>query len=149
MAQQWNRETPDRRESEYVTYDGSAEHRRRVVTDAAAERRNIVYTINQVIWLGFGILLGFIGLRILLMLIGANPANPFARFVYGLTDIFLWPFFGLTATPAFNGMVLDIPAIIAIFVYALAAWAITKIVRIIIYRPSSSQTVETYDRDPQ
>jgi uncharacterized protein with PQ loop repeat len=147
MTEEWNKETPDRRESVYVTEDSTTEHRERVVTDAVQDRRNVAYTATQLIWLLFGILIGMIGLRILLMLIGANPANPFANFVYGFTDIFLWPFVGLTGTPGANGMVLDVPAIIAIFVYALLAWVIVKIVRLIIYRPASSSKVETYRRD--
>jgi YggT family protein len=149
MAEEWNKETPDRRESVYVTEDSTTEHRERVVTDAVRERRNVAYTATQLIWLFFGVLIGMIGLRILLMLIGANPANPFANFVYGFTDLFLWPFAGLTGTPGANGMVLDIPAIIAIFVYALLAWVIVKIVRIILFRPASSSSVETYRRDRQ
>jgi uncharacterized protein with PQ loop repeat len=147
MTEEWNKETPDRKESVYVTEDSTTEHRERIVTDAVQERRNLAYTASQLIWLLFGILIGMIALRILLMLIGANPANPFANFVYGFTDLFLWPFFGLTGTPGFNGMVLDIPAIIAIFVYALLAWIIVKIVRLIVYRPASSSSVETYRRD--
>jgi YggT family protein len=147
MTEEWNKETPDRRESVHVTEDSTTEHRERVVTDAVSERKNVAYTATQLIWLLFGILIGMIGLRILLMLIGANPANPFANFVYSFTDLFLWPFAGLTGSPGVNGMVLDIPAIIAIFVYALLAWVIVKIVRIIVYRPTSSSSVETYRRD--
>jgi YggT family protein len=147
MAEHFHKETPDRRETVYVTRAGPAEHRERVVTNTAAERRNIAFTLSQLIWLFVGIVMGLIGLRVLLMFIGANPASAFANMVYGLTDIFLWPFFGLTATPSFNGMVLDIPAIIALFVYALLAWVLVKIVFVILYRPTASHSVETYDRD--
>jgi YggT family protein len=143
----WNGETPDRRESVYVTESDAHERRERVVTDAAAERRNVAYSITQLIWLFFGIVIGLIFLRVLLMLIGANPASPFAGFIYDITNVFLWPFFGLTATPSVGNLVLDIPALIAMFVYYLVAWAIAKLVRVLVYRPATSHTVETYDRD--
>jgi hypothetical protein len=147
MAQHWNKETPDRQESVYITNDGTSERRERIVTDTAAERRNMTYTITQLIWLFFGIVMSLIGLRIILMLMAANPANTFASFVYSVTDLFLWPFFGLTTTPSAGGMVLDVPAIIAIFVYALLAWAVTKIIKILMLRPSASRSIETYDRE--
>jgi YggT family protein len=147
MAQQWSNETPDREESVRVQDDGVVEHRERVVTDTAAERRNIAYTMTQVVWLLFGILMGLIGLRILLMLIGANPSSPFAGFVYGITDAFLWPFAGLTPVPSLGNLVLDIPAIIALFAYWLLAWVLVKIIKLILLRPAPSTSVETYRRD--
>lgn len=149
MPEEYSRETPDRHERVYVTRKGPGEHRERVVTDISAERRNTVYTSIQLVWLFFGILMGLIGLRILLLLIGANPASPFASLVYGFTDLFLWPFFGVVSNPSINGLVLEISSIIALFVYALMAWAIVRVIRVIFFRPSSSHIVETYDRDPR
>ena len=149
MSESWNRETPDRRERVYVTRSGDAEHRERIVTNTAAERTNAVYTTIQLIWLFFGILQGLIALRIVLRLIAANPASPFASLIYGITDLFLWPFFGLTGTPGFNGIVLEIPAIIAMLVYALLAWALVKIIRVLFYRPATTDVIETYDREPR
>ena len=70
-------------------------------------------------WSGlfFGILEGLIALRILLKLIAANPNSPFAAMLYRFTDIFLFPFAGLTATPSAGGMVLEISSFIALAVY--------------------------------
>ena len=147
MAERFERETPERSEREYVTREGGLEHRERIVHDHGAERRSILYTVTQLIWLFFGILEGLIGLRILLLLIGANQANPFASFIINLTDVFLWPFLGLTGSPGVGNFVLDIPAIIAMFVYALVAWAIVKLVWLLFYRPVATHTIERYDRE--
>jgi YggT family protein len=65
----------------------------------------------------------------------ANPDNPFARLIYGITDVFLWPFVGLTATPAANGVVLEIHSIVALFVYALISVLADRLIRIIFSRP--------------
>jgi len=43
--------------------------------------------------------------------------------IYGFTNLFLFPFVGLTGTPAAGGMVLEISSVIAMLVYALAGWA--------------------------
>lgn len=147
MGEEHHHPPPDREERVYVTESDNSEYRERVVTNPAAERRNSAYTIGQLIWLFFGLVIGLIGLRVLLLFIGANEASPFASFIYSVTDLFLWPFYGLTGTPAAGSMVLDIPAIIAMFVYALLAWLLVKLVYVILYRPSSTTRVETYDRD--
>lgn len=72
---------------------------RQVVRDVATERYESISRVNQVLWLMFGLMLALIAGRVVLKLIGANPAAVFAQIIYGLTDVFLWPFAGLTATP--------------------------------------------------
>lgn len=99
------------------------------------EQAVFTFKVRYIIWLVFGILESLILLRFGLKLIAANPASPFAALIYNFTDIFLFPFAGLTSTPAAGGMVLEISSIIAIFVYALLAWTIERIVWIVFYRP--------------
>lgn len=99
------------------------------------ERRIFTFKATQLVWLLFGILEALIALRIGLKLIGANPASPIAVFIYGFTSLFLFPFTGLTGTPAAGGMVLEISSVIAMVVYALIAWALERIVWLIFYRP--------------
>jgi hypothetical protein len=99
------------------------------------EQRRTLIKISQFIWLGFGVLEGLIGLRILLKLIAANPQSPFAALVYAVTKPFLAPFVGLTPTPAANGVVLEIHAIVALFVYALISVLIERLIWIIFSRP--------------
>jgi len=70
-----------------------------------------------------------------LKLIGANAASPIAVFIYGFTNLFLFPFKGLTATPAAGGMVLEISSMIAMVVYALLAWGLERLIWVIFYRP--------------
>src|SRR5512142_2885974 len=73
-----------------VDPSGSSHVRReRVVQDVAAERRLRLVKASELIRVLVGILEGLIALRIVLRLIAANPANPFARFVYDFTGFFL------------------------------------------------------------
>jgi len=106
-----------------------------------AEERTFIVRLTQLVWLLFGILEALIGLRVLLKLIAANPNSPFAALVYSASSLFVWPFAGLTRTPAAEGMVLDIPSIIAMFVYALVAWAIVRLIWIVLNRPVNPTTV--------
>jgi hypothetical protein len=84
-----------------------------------------------------------IGLRILLKLMAANPANPFAMLVYNFSYIFVFPFMGLTVTPAAGGMVLEISSFIAMLVYAVAGFAFERLVWVIFYRPRQAPVAVT------
>ncbi len=99
------------------------------------EQRIFTFKITQLIWLGLGILEALIALRIGLKLIAANPGSPIVALIYGFTDIFLFPFQGMTATPAAGSMVLEISSFFAMLIYALIAWAVERIVWVLFYRP--------------
>ena len=106
------------------------------------EQRVFTFKLTQLVWLLFGLLEALIALRVFLKLIAANPGNPCAALVYNLSAVFLWPFFGLTGTPAANGMVLEIPSIIAMIVYGFLAWVIAYTVWLLLYRPRESVVVQ-------
>ena len=97
------------------------------------------------IWLLFGIVEGLIGLRVLLKLIGANPDNGFASFIYNAAALFLAPFFGLIGSPSAGGMVLEVPSLIAMLVYALLGWLIMRVISQFFFPPATRST-STYDR---
>jgi len=107
------------------------------------ERRILTFKVTQLVWLFLGILEALLALRFGLKLIGANPASPFAVLIYGFTDLFLFPFAGLTGTPAAGGMVLEISTLIAMVVYGLIGWAVERILWVIFYRPRGSVTQTT------
>jgi hypothetical protein len=117
-----------------------------VVENTALANNDALYRFTQVIWTLFGLLEGLIAIRIILKLIAANPANTFARLIYGITDVFLWPFFGLTVTPQAGGMVLEIPSIVAMLVYALLGWLIVKMIWLL-FKRTPTRSVTTYERD--
>ena len=117
--------------------DIEIEHRKKVIEDVGAARRQSVSKVVQFVWLLFGILEAAIGLRVFLKLIAANPSNLFALLVYSLTDLFLWPFAGLTRSPSAGGFVLEIPSVIAMIVYAVMAWVLASLIWIIFARTGS------------
>jgi uncharacterized RDD family membrane protein YckC len=102
------------------------------------EQRIFSFKATQLIWLFLGILEALIALRIGLKLIGANPDSPIVALIYGFTYLFLFPFEGMTATPSAGGMVLELSSFFAMVIYALIAWAVERIVWLILYRPRGS-----------
>ena len=107
------------------------------------ERRIFTFKATQLIWLLLGVLEALLALRILLKLMAANPGNAFAAFLYSITDIFLLPFVGLTATPAAGGMVLELSTFIAMLVYGLVGWGVERLVWVIFYRPRGASVSVT------
>ena len=147
MAQRSDLPPVDRREEVRVDQEGGYVRKERVIRDAGAERRQSLNRVSQLIWLIFGVIIVLIAIRVVLRLIVANPANTFADVIYNITNLFLNPFFGLTGTPTTtNGMALEVSSLIAIAVYALAAWLIVTLVRVL-FSKSVARRVETYERD--
>jgi len=108
---------------------------RTIQSEPEREQRIFTFKATQIVWLLFGVLEALIALRIMLKLFGANPASPVAAFLYGFTDLFLWPFTGLLGTPQAAGMVLELSSVVALVVYALIAWALERLIWVIFYRP--------------
>jgi len=138
--------TIDRRKRVIVEQSGDHVHEEHVVRNVNLENREAVYKVVQFIWLLFGGLEALIGIRVVLLLIGANPGNWFTAFVYQLSNLFLWPFQNIVGNPAIQNYVLEITSIIAMIVYPLIGWAITRLIWVLFYHTPTSQ-VTTYDRE--
>ena len=90
--------------------------------------------ITGLVQLAFVILNGLIGIRFLLKLMAANPANPFAQLIYFITTPFLWLFQGITYTPSFQGVQIEFFSLIAIVVYSLICWIIVQLIWLLFAR---------------
>jgi YggT family protein len=101
---------------------------------------------SQIITLLFAILELGILFRVVLKLIAANPASPFAQFMYQMTGPFLAPFAGLTVTPAVNGSVLEIPAIIAMAAYGVLYFLVIRVMWVI-FNPAKARDAAKYEPD--
>ena len=136
----------DEREEVVVDKDGEHVREVRVKEDHVAQRNESVSKVTQLIYLGVSALEFLIGLRVVLRAVAANPNNAFAAFIYNFSELFVWPFNGLTITPGFEGFVLDVPAIVAMAVYAAAAWILIQLVWIMFNRRHTNR-ISTYKRD--
>ena len=137
--------TVDRRKSVVVQQHGDHIHEQHVVENVNLEHRENVYKISQFIWLLFGGLEALIGIRVILMLLGANQGNWFTAFVYQLSSLFLWPFQNLITNPSFQNMTLEVTSIIAMIVYAVLFYILVKLIWLFFQQPRS-RSVTTYER---
>lgn len=97
--------------------------------------------IQRVIWFVSSIIQGVIFLRIMLLLVDANPNNVFANFIFETSSYILTPFKNLVSDTTIGGVTIDLTAFIAILVYGLATWLINEFVWIIFSTNTKKQQV--------
>lgn len=96
---------------------------------AADEHRSDV--VERVIWFIAGVLLTLLAIRFVLALLGANPENGFANFIYTLSTPFVSPFFSLFGYDFTAGASrFELFTLVAMAVYALIAYGIAKLATI-------------------
>lgn len=135
----------DRREEVRVREEPGVEQREVITEDVAESHWHTLNWVSGLIWFAFGVLEALIGLRVVFRLIGANPQNPFANFIYNSTRIYILPFASLTPNPSMEGLVLEITSLMAMVIYALIAWGIVRLLWLIFYHPSG-RSVSRYQR---
>lgn len=93
-----------------------------------ADRDN---TLARAIWFVAGILLALLAFRFVLALLGANPSNGFANFIYTASHPFVAPFFSLFSYNLHYGVSrFEAFTLVAMAVYALIAYALAQATRI-------------------
>ena len=127
----------DRRAETVVTQQPGYAATEQVTRDVAAERRLWSFQINRIMWTLLGILEILLGLRFMLKLIVANPNSGFTVFVYGITGAFVAPFNALVGTPQIEGSIFEVTTLIAMVVYALLFWVLTRVIQIAVDRPTA------------
>jgi len=87
---------------------------------------------SRIVWFIAGVLLVLLGLRFILTLLGANTTNGFANFIYTTSHPFVDPFFSLFNyhSHTYGTSHFEIYTLVAMLVYALIAWGITKLLTI-------------------
>jgi YggT family protein len=139
----------DRREETFVREEPSHATSERVTRDVAAERRQGVLKVTQIIWTLVGILEIALGVRFVLKLIGANPEAGFATLMYNITEPFVAPFTALLGTPTSGAVVFEVTTLIAMAIYALLAWIVVRVIQVVTDRPSArTVTRSVHERTP-
>jgi uncharacterized protein YggT (Ycf19 family) len=86
--------------------------------------------VSRLISWVFGVIETLLAVRVVLSLLGANKANMFAQFIYGVTEPLARPFFSLFGyEPAYGAMRLEMSTIIAMIVYAVVAAGVVSLLR--------------------
>lgn len=105
-----------------------------------------MYTSNLILRLidvFFSLIAFILGLRIILELFGANSSTPFVLWVYEVSSALLYPFRGIFPSTVIRpGFILDISALVALFIYALLAYFLSELVRFTAFHSTRYYTAE-------
>ncbi len=117
----------------YVDPAGTeVENREEVIENTVQSRANTRYWIATVTYFILGVLEVILGLRFLFRLLGANQSSGFIVLLYSLSHVFVAPFNGIFGNPALgSNSVFDVSALVAMLVYALIAWGIVALGRVV------------------
>src|SRR5207253_9287082 len=81
-------------------------------------------------------------------LLGANQDFGFIMFLYDLSHVFVGPFYGIFNDQALGRSVFEISTVVAMLVYALIAWGIVSLGRLLFAPlPPGQQSITTSRRD--
>lgn len=87
--------------------------------------------LENATWLVLGLVDSVIAIRFFMRLLGASYDAAFVRFIYGVTLPLVAPFRGILAESGQGTSLLEPTAIVAILVYALMAWALIALIKIL------------------
>lgn len=86
-----------------------------------------LYRGTQIVWYVLGLIEMLLAFRFFLRLLGANGGAGFTSLIYGVTYIFVAPFFNVFSITQVSGSVLEWTTALAMFVYWVVAFGIIKL----------------------
>lgn len=108
--------------------DRSELERDNAATETADHTTNVAARIVSVIG---SVVVGLLGLRFVLILLGSNQGNGIVNFIYSVTTPFAAPFFGMFRYQAQYGVVrFEFETLIAMAFYGLLTWLIVRLITI-------------------
>ncbi len=114
--------------------DINLEEKRRGIS-AANQNSSVARIVNIVMFI-FGALELLLVVRFFLQLVGVNAGNSFAVFIYTLSAPFVALFTSLLQNPVLSGTsILEITTIIAMLVWGIVAWLVTRLIWLALSRP--------------
>lgn len=92
-------------------------------------------TVEYLVYFFFGVLEVLLAFRLIFKLAGASMGSAFVGLIYGITGIFILPFEGIFRRGYAQGVettsVLEPSTLVALIVYAVLAWGIVKLLRVL------------------
>lgn len=103
------------------------------------QTKKAIFRTYQIIWYILGSIEVLLAFRIVLKLLGANTLSGFTSFIYTVSNPLALPFAGIFGITGVSGMVFEWSTLIAMAVYAVAAYAIVALFQII--KPTNPEEV--------
>jgi hypothetical protein len=116
----------------YVDSMGNqVQNRAEVFEDENQRRANMRSWITRITYFVLGVLEVILLLRFLFRLLGANQGSAFVMLLYNLSHVFVGPFNGIFNDQALGKSVFETSTLVAMIVYALLAWGIVSLGRVL------------------
>ena len=113
---------------ETTTKDGNTTVQRQAVS--RKDHVSGIVVAQRVVWFIVGLICIIIALRFTFLLLGANQGADLTGFIYSLSAPFVAPFVGIFGEPTYGKSVFEISSILAVVIYLLVGWGITKLLTI-------------------
>lgn len=124
-------EEPLQEVRETTIHSGNVTQKTQEVFEPGRNHIHAQTVISRSIWYVAGVLLVLLGLRFVFTLLGANPSNGFAKFIYSVSHPFVAPFFSLFGYSIHYGVShFEIFTLVAMVIYGLVAYGLVKLVTI-------------------
>lgn len=88
------------------------------------------YRLVQAVTFVVAVICALVAIRFVMKFMGASLSSPFVGFMYGVTDPMVAPFQGIFPTTANGFAVIEPASLVAITIYALLGWGLSRLIRI-------------------
>ncbi len=107
----------------------------RIIQPVLPAQQGQLQTVEQIIYFLFGALDILLAFRFVLKLMGASTTSAFVQTIYSVSSLFVWPFEGIFRRAVSQGIetasVLEPATIVAFLVYAVLAWGMVQLVKLL------------------
>lgn len=124
MDEDHDQQTTEVRETNNV--NGDTHVQQRTVRSSHTVGGSVI--MQRVIYYIAGVIIALLIIRLVLLLLGANPSSPFVNFMYTISGFFAWPFYGIFSyEPSYGHFTFEISSVVALIVYGLVAVGLAKL----------------------
>ena len=99
--------------------------------------RDLLLRLQQLVGLAFIVVEGIVALRVVFKAMGANAQAGFSSLVYSVSSPFVGPFHPVFKDGNINGHPFELGSVLAMLVFALLAYLVLRVVRVLFFSPHS------------
>lgn len=93
--------------------------------------RDLLLRLQQLVGLAFIVIEGIVALRVVFKAMGANAQAGFSSLVYNVSSPFVGPFHPVFKDGNINGHPFELGSVLAMLVFALLAYLVLRVVRVL------------------
>ncbi|MGH7245323.1 MAG: YggT family protein [Candidatus Levyibacteriota bacterium] len=101
--------------------------------------KKAIFRFYQITWYVLGVFEILLAFRFCLKILGANAFNGFTAFIYGLSEPFARPFYGIVSPTITGSNVVEWSTLIAMAVYAVIAYLLIRFLQLV--KPVSQEEI--------